>query len=139
MLSPTTSSLALGGIITLPQLVALSGLPVAHARLLAEKYAGPARSRRHGRHLVLYWPLPALADYLGGRSIPGILPGGWCTLAFVDAQLRDLPAAQRRRIITGGLLRRRPGCSRAGTRCSTYALADLLAILRNNPSTLTDS
>ena len=137
MLSPTPSSLALGGSITLPQLAHLTGMQQSDARLLAEKYAGPARSRRHGRHLVLYWPLPALADYLGGRSIPGILPGGWCTLAFVDAQLRDLPAAQRRRIITGGLLRRRPGCSRAGTRCSTYALADLLAILRNNPSTLT--
>lgn len=134
MQSPTTSSLALGGIITLPQLVSLTGLPVSQARLLAERWAGPARSRRSGRQLILYWPLPALADYLGGRSIPGILPGGWCTLAFVDAQLRDLPAAQRRRIITSGLLRRRPGCSRAGTRCSTYALADLLSILRNLPS-----
>ena len=137
MHSPTTSSLALGGIITLPQLVALSGLPVGHARLLAEKYAGPGRSRRSGRGLVLYWPLPALADYLGGRSIPGILPGGWCTLAFVDAQLRDLPAAQRRRIITCGLLRQRTGKSRSGTTCRTYALADLLAILRNLPAITT--
>lgn len=134
MLSPSPSALALGGSITLPQLAHLTGMQQSDARLLAEKWAGPARSRRQRGRLTLYWPLPALADILATRGIPGILPGGWCTLAFVDAQLRDLPAGTRRKLKSSPLLRSSLGCSSAGTRCRVYALADILSLLRQDPS-----
>lgn len=131
MHSPSSSSLTLGGSITLPQLVALTGLSTSGARCLAEKWAGPGRSRRAGRHLVLYWPLPAIADALATRGTQGVRPGGWVTLAFADTQLADMPQASRRKLLCSHLVRKRPGRSAQGTLCQLYALADLLALLRN--------
>ena len=131
MLSPSPSSLALGGSITLPQLVALSGLSAGAARLLAEKCAGQGRSQRLCGRLVLCWPLPAIADILAARGTQGVRPGGWVTLAFADAQLADIPAASRRKLLGSHLLRKRRGRSAQGTLCQLYALSDLLALLRN--------
>lgn len=130
-----STSLALGGTITLPQLAALLHRSHTSARLIAEHWGGPARSRLQGSHLTLYWPLPALADYLGGPYGPtGCLPGGWCTRRFAAEQLRDLPPARRAHLLSTRssrrLIRHRAGTTRTGTPCTLYALADVLAAAR---------
>lgn len=132
-MSPTTSSLALGGTITLHQVKNLTGLGMFDARVWAEKHAGPARivPKRSGGGTVAVYPLPALAEALAARKIPGILPGGWCTLAFAGAQLADFPPAHLRKILGSPLVRSRMGASSQGTPCQLYALADVLSLVRN--------
>lgn len=130
---PSPSSITLGGSISLPQLCALTGWSAGRARLVAEKHAGPARSKRgEGGRLLLWWPLPALADHLAAHGPEGILPGGWCTRNFAATALRDLPAATRHQLLveSSPLLRHKNASSKRGTPCRAYALADLLAILR---------
>lgn len=132
-MSPTSSSLALGGTITLHQVKNLTGLGLFDARVWAEKYAGPARLRpkRNGGGTEAVYPLPALAEALAARKIPGILPGGWCTIAFAGAHLADSPPAHLRKILGSPLVRSRMGASSQGTPCQLYALADVLSLIRN--------
>lgn len=121
------------GIVSLGELAELTGYPCSQARAFAEKHAGPPTSRRRGGKIALYWRLEPLHAPLARLQLPGLRPGGWCSLSLAAKLLTQWPAEARRKMLDSQLVRQRMGASAAGTPCLLYSLADLLAVARHAP------
>jgi hypothetical protein len=118
--------------IMLPQMAAITGWSLEKCRHFAEQQAGAPRARLHRGALHLSWAVQPLCDKLAARGVDGILPGGWCTRKLVCRLLRDaLGTTGYARIMRSKLLRQERGKSPAGTPCTLFSLADLLAVHRN--------
>lgn len=138
ILSPSTpAAVPQPGLISLGELCQLAELEPQHARLLAMRHAGQPVARMRGGRVQLYWPLAALEQVLLRQGVAGLMPGLWCTRAMADRQLAEWPAAARRKLLAGRLLRSKTGRSPQGSACRLYALADLLAVLRRSPDFFT--
>jgi hypothetical protein len=123
--------------ILLPQLAALTGWSLEKCRYFAEQQAGPPRARMHNGTLHLYWPVLPLCDKLAARGVRDLLPGGWCTRGKVCRLLTDaLGKAGYVRVMRTKLLRSTRGLSPAGTPCTLFSVADVLAVHRNADSIL---